>query len=134
MRGGRVTKTVGLAANLTKTAYVNDDPLTNIIKLKEKAPISSQVFNRVVDMTPPDRYGITISSTFELEGSEEIEIVELRFDTLRFVERCEAKGMDWSFENTYWVGRADGIIWRSVQHIHPDVPEFQFDILKPYVA
>ena len=132
--GGRVTKTVGFPSNLIKTEYINEDPLGNIVNLKERAEINDKLFNRVVDMAPPDRYGVTIASTFELEGREEIEILDLRFDTLRFIERCRAQELDWNFENRYWVGRSDGVIWRSVQHIHPELPEFELDVLKPYAA
>lgn len=131
---GRLTKTVGFPVNLIKTDYVNDDPLTSIIKLRDKADVGGRSFSRVVDMAPPDRYGVTITSEFEFEGREEIEILELRFDTLKFVERCRAPAMDWTFENEFWVGREDGVVWKSVQHIHPDMPKIGLDVLKPYAA
>ena len=85
-------------------------------------------------MAPPDNYGIVIVSELRREGSETIEIADIKFDTTVYVEECRAKELDWSFENKYWVGRENGIIWRSVQHLHPNVPAVNLQVLKPYIG
>jgi hypothetical protein len=100
-----------LALLLTETRYLDDDVLDGIVNEGKTFDGESGGFRRLVDMTPPDRYGVMIGSTFVHAGRERIEISELHFDTELFVERCEAKGMAWRFENRFWIGRDDGDLW-----------------------
>lgn len=130
--GGRVVETAGLPANLRRTAYLDKDPLTQIINGKNKGKVGD--FRRIVDMSPPDNYGVVIVSELAADGIETIEISGLTFETAVFVETCKAPEIEWSFENKYWIGREDGIIWRSIQHLHPNVPSIRLQVLKPYVG
>ena len=72
-----------------------------------------------------------IEGVFEEVGRETVEILELQFDTRVFREKCTARDLDWKFTNTYWVDPENGIIWKSRQHTHPDLPALDLDILKP---
>lgn len=130
-RKGRLVKTAGLPANLVETRYLSDDVLSIIVNESETLSGEGGAFRRLVDMTPPDRYDVMIGSTFVHAGRESIEISELRFDTELFVERCEAREMEWRFENHFWIGRKDGVVWRSVQHVHPSIPTIELQVLKP---
>lgn len=133
-RSGRVIKTAGLPKNLIKTRFLGTDPLVNISKLQIKKTENGKSARRLVDMAPPDNYGVVIDSVIESAGAREIEIAELRFDTELFVERCRAATLDWAFENQFWVDRKDGIVWKSIQHIHPDLPALELQLLRPYKA
>lgn len=125
-------KTAGLNANLKRTSYIVKDPLSKKINDISKTKLTS--FSRIVDLAPPDRYGVRLDSSFDYVGRERIEIVELDFDTHLVVERCAAAEFDWRFENTYWIGVEDGLVWKSIQHVHPDVPPVELQLLKPYVG
>lgn len=125
-------KTAGLTANLKRTSYIVKDPLSKEINELNKTKLTN--FSRIVDLTPPDRYGVRLNSTFDYVGREKIEIVELAFDTHLVVERCVAAEFDWKFENSYWIGAEDGRVWKSIQHVHPDVPPVELQLLKPYVG
>lgn len=126
-RRGRLIRTAGLPFNLRHTELLAADPLS--VGRPEASKV--ETFKRLVDLTPPDRYGVVITSTLEHLGPREIEIAELRFRTEAYRESCEARDFDWSFENLYWVGRGDGLVWKSVQHIHPSLPPVDLEILKP---
>ena len=85
----------------------------------------------MVDITPPDYYGLTVESEIVYKGSENIKIAELDFKTEVFHERSVTREIDWNFENRYWVAPEDGLIWKSIQHMHPDVPPVTMELLKP---
>lgn len=129
---GRLVQTAGLPGNLLRSAYLDTDPLGTIINLN--AQEKPALFRRLVDMTPPDNYEILISSTFHRDTTERIEIAELAFDTIVYVEKCRSKVLDWKFENRYWVGARDGVIWQSQQYVHPTLPPVRLQILKPYAG
>ena len=126
-RYGRVVRTAGFPANIRNTRLLDDDPLPKIVS----GPLSTATFRRLVDLTPTDRYGILITSSLEALGPETIEIAELHFDTEVYFETCTAREFDWSFENQYWVDPKNGLTWKSVQHIHPDIPPIELELLKP---
>ncbi len=126
-REGRVVRTAGLAANLKHTQLIDEDNLGLIHD--ELHPTGSM--RRVVDLGPPDRYGLLITSSLESLGPSSIEISELQFDTLHFRETNWARDLDWTFENLFWVDPGSGIVWKSTQYIHPDIPPLELELLKP---
>lgn len=126
-RHGRLVRTAGLPANLKGTRLVDLDPLEAL----DNGQRSAGPFRRLVDLAPPDNYGIMITSSFESLGQESVVIAELLFDTEVFRERCTARDFDWTFENRYWVDPDSGLIWKSIQHIHPDIPRVELELLKP---
>ena len=126
-REGRLVRTAGLTANLKHTQMIDKDYL-RMLK-DEQHPMGSM--RRVVDLGPPDRYGILITSSLESLGPSSIEISELQFNTLHFRETNTANDLDWTFENLFWVDPENGLIWKSVQYIHPDIPPLELELLKP---
>ncbi len=126
-RRGRVIRTVGLSANLTRTELVDQDPVSGLVDI-EQFPVAAR---RLVDFGPPYRFNVMVEGVFEEVGRETVEILELQFDTRVFREKCTARDVDWKFTNTYWVDPENGINWKSRQHIHPDLPALDLDILKP---
>lgn len=126
-RYGRVIRTAGLPANLKETRLIDLDPLEGL----REGRFETDPFRRLVDLAPPDHYQIMVTSNLELLGKESIVIAELLFDTEVFRERCSARDFDWTFENRYWVDPDNGVIWKSIQHIHPDIPPVELELLKP---
>ena len=86
---------------------------------------------RLMDFDQPRRYGLMIASGFQDLGPEPVVIAELEWDTRHVRETCRAREIDWSFENDYWIDRQHGLVWKSVQHFHPDMPPVVMELLKP---
>lgn len=126
-RGGRLVQTAGLPSNLRRTRLVDADPLTTLPG-DDQATAS---FQRLVDLTPPDHYGISIDASVTALGPERIEIAELAFDTAVYREDCAAREIDWEFTNLYWIDPDIGLVWKSIQHIHPGLPPVELELLKP---
>jgi hypothetical protein len=126
-REGRLIRTAGLAANLKHTQLIDKDYLKTLND--EQHPTGA--VRRLVDLGPPDRYGILITSSLESLGPSPIEISELQFETELFRETNRARDLDWSFENLFWVDPGNGLIWKSTQYIHPDIPPLELELLKP---
>ncbi len=86
---------------------------------------------RLFDIDEPKRYSIMVGSRFVDLGPQAVVIAELEWDTRHIRETCRAREIDWRFENDYWVDRQYGLIWKSVQHFHPDMPPVVMELLKP---
>ena len=56
---------------------------------------------------------------------------ERRYKTRVIRESVVVEDLDWSFENTFWVDIRSGFAWKSVQHISPELPPIEIEILKP---
>ena len=76
-------------------------------------------------------FKLKINSNFSYVRKETLRIVEIDFDTILVRENCQAKTVNWEFENLYWVDPADGFVWKSRQVIARGFPPVQFEILKP---
>lgn len=126
-RKGRVVKSVGLQANLRATQFLSPDPVAVGLH-RADAPVETK---RIVDLSGRQRFGRLIISRFEIVGQKTISIAETSHDVLLVKERNEMAPEGWHFENSFWVDRRDGFVWRSVQHIAPEAPPFEIDILKP---
>jgi Group 4 capsule polysaccharide lipoprotein gfcB, YjbF len=55
------------------------------------------------------------SCTYRPAGNETIEIIERKYNTRVIVETCASA--DITFENRYWIGRSDGVMWQSRQWV-----------------
>ena len=123
-----MVKTAGFPANLKTTFSYNEDPVSlgTLHTIKNGYKLL-----RGVDIQPKDHVGVLIDSTFRVDRPESIEILDVKFETLRIVETNVARGLDWEFENTYWADRKSGFVWKSVQHFAPQLPPAEIQILKP---
>lgn len=122
-------QTAGLQGNLRRTELLAPDPLAELGG--GRLPAASASLRRLVDLEPPQRYGIMIGSTYEDLGPAAVIIAELEFDTRLIRETNRTREFDWHFENEYWVDPKNGIVWKSRQHIHPDLPPVEIELLKP---
>ncbi len=66
-------------------------------------------------------------------GNETIYILGKDIHTRRIDELCATvdSRLDWSFQNRYWVDPGNGLVWRSIQHVHPKLDAIETEILRP---
>ncbi len=129
-RHGRLIKTVGFTENLLKTDFSGDDYFASLSISDWEKKTS---YRRIIDLSPGNRYGITIESTLELAGSETIQIGSHSYETTRLREHNVAQSLGWQYTNTYWLD-AQGKIWRSEQTFAPGMPPLTIEVTKPYRA
>ena len=121
---GRLSRVIGLAAELRETRDLGDDP------------IAGQTFEfagthtRSVDLGPEPRFGVIIQSRFEIVRRETITILDEQRDTLRVRESNTARTVRWQFDNEFWLDFHTGYCWRSAQHFHPGQPAIELEVFK----
>jgi hypothetical protein len=123
-RGGRIVRTSGFAHNLS--AVAGDDPLAAFAD--PAAPARDTV--RQIDFQDMNLFAVTLHCHIESEGSDPVTILGARIKTLRIEETCHSEKPDWSFTNVFWMDTS-GLVWKSVQHIHPDLDPLETEILRP---
>jgi hypothetical protein len=112
LRNGLLTGTKGLGADLLTADLGN---------LEGNLDASSGAHQRVHRMLDGEgRIVITrYSCQSRAAGPETIEIIGKAYATQLVVEECS--GTDGAFENRYWIGRADGVMWKSRQWVSDKV-------------
>lgn len=73
-----------------------------------------------------------MSCTLAAQGAEQITVLGRTHATTRYVETCTALtpdplGARPRFENIYWKGRGNGVLWRSEQWISPKVGHIRLE-------
>ena len=131
-RDGRLVQTAGLQGNLRRSRPLDPDPLPELGRGSRAAPAATM--RRLLDLGEPERYGIMIGSRFQDLGPESVVIADLEWDTRHIRETCRAREIKWGFENDYWVDRQHGLVWKSVQHFHPEMPPVVMELLKPHAG
>jgi hypothetical protein len=116
-RSGLVRRLTGFPATLEGTRFVGADPFAAGL---HRVPTGATA-HRIVDWMPGSRYGIELDSEFAVHGTESIEILGDRFETLHVVERLRARNLDFAATNHYWVDPARGTILKSEQQLTPDL-------------
>jgi hypothetical protein len=127
-RGGRLTQTAGLRANLGHTVFPVPDPVDGAILSS-----SGERSTRLLDY---EEFGIGLEadSEFRVEKKQPITILGAALPTLRVRERVRVRSLKWGFTNTYWAHEQTGAVWRSSQHFHPDYPALTITTLRPVRA
>jgi len=125
-RHGRVVRTVGFGTDLRETRDVNPDPVATGLQ----HVTAGAEHLRLVDIRPGDHFQVPVHSAFTPEGLTTVEILGNRYDLLQVREQNRADGLDWTFDNLYWVDAATGFVWRSLQHFAPGLPPVEIEILK----
>ena len=120
---GRIVRTAGLTYNLG--GY------------EAKGSTQSENGLRVVrwqaDFPDLGLYSVSITCKDQQAGDETINILGKDIHTQRVNESCTSAGgnLDWSFENVYWIDGSSGLVWRSIQHVHPKLAAVESEILRP---
>jgi hypothetical protein len=127
MQSGRILRTAGLTQNLSGTNFSGPDPLeAGLQNLRAPAPA-----NRSLDFTDRNVYGIAVNSTVEPAGPAEVDILGTQIACVHAIEHCSCPAFGWSFTNEYWASARNGLVWRSVQSIHPDFDPIEIELLRP---
>jgi hypothetical protein len=132
-RQGRVVKTAGLPVGMRDTLFHQPDPIASRLERpkNDKMFIREVRFDRGSPIADDQPSEALIESEFQEMGRSLIEIVEIEFETVLFRERNHVRGINWSFDNWFWVDPADGFVWRSEQTIARTFPPIRIEILKP---
>jgi hypothetical protein len=124
-RDGRIVRTVGLPHDLSAvTERGVQPPLSNALR----GSFSSL---RLADFPDIGAYGVPLNCTALVTGPETISILGNAIGTIRINEACRNLSLGWSFVDTYWIDPHSGLVWRSLQHIHPKDETIETEILRP---
>lgn len=124
----RVIRTTGLKSDFARTALESPDLWDRYDPATRGAGEGQSL--RTVAIEPGRQPPAQVQSGFEVEGEEQIAIHGERIDTLRVRERIDVPAWRWQATNTWWLSREGRIAWRSIQHLTPDQPPLNLEILK----
>lgn len=121
--GGRIVRTAGFAQNLGGYER-RDDTL---------GKDGVRTIRWQADFPDLNLYSVPITCQDRSAGDETIIILGKDIRTRRIDESCvsQSDSLDWSFTNTYWLDPSSGLVWRSIQHVHPGFDAIETEILRP---
>ena len=123
-REGHIQRTVGLPYNLTWMAPLGPQAAAPGRSGRRRSSWSADFADLAV-------YAVTIQCEEILFGNVRITILGKPITTKRTNIRCEAPQLKWSFQNTYWTDPQTGMVWKSIQHIHPKLDPIEIETLRP---
>nr|CRH06920.1 conserved exported protein of unknown function [Candidatus Magnetococcus massalia] len=126
-QGGRLTKTVGLADDLTATRIKDDSSLR---ATDERSHLQMET-SRFVDYRQHGVFDLHIQCRLLARGQESVTILDQTHRLKRLDEQCRAVGKKWSFTNSFWMDPQGGFIWKSIQHYIPEHPPLVMQITRP---
>jgi hypothetical protein len=126
-RGGRIVRTVGLPHDISGVAPRMGGTLPPLIAAL-RAPVRSL---RVADFADISTYGIALNCVAASAGPQTILILGASIQTVRIDEKCRSEKLGWSFADEYWIDPQSGLVWRSLQHIHPKGETVAIEIFRP---
>jgi hypothetical protein len=126
-RYGRVVRTSGLPVNIDGVTYNGDDP----VQVAARTGQTSEAL-RYADFWDLNRFSIPLRCVTVAKGSEPVTILGKSIATVRVDQTCESPSIDWSFTDSFWVGTS-GLVWKSIQHYHPNAAPVEIEILRPPV-
>jgi hypothetical protein len=122
-RDGRITRSSGLAFNLSGVAG------TTVLAGKPAGdPGVRQTL--LYDFADLNTYSVRVVCIAAAPVAAEITILGKAMAVKRIDENCSAGTFGWNFTNSYWVGES-GLVWKSIQHIHPKLQAIETEILRP---
>lgn len=120
-RNGQIQRTVGLPNNLT---WLTPSGSTEANPSARRSIWSA-------DFADLGVYAASIQCDALASANVQISILGNRIATRRTNVRCVAPQLNWSFQNTYWTNLQTGLVWRSIQHVHPKLDPIEIEILRP---
>jgi hypothetical protein len=127
IQSGRILRTAGLTQNLAGTNFSGTDPLdAGLLNLHAPAPAK-----RTLDFSDLNAYGIAVNSTIAPAGLAAVDILGTRVACVHAVETGNSPALGWNFTNEYWASAHNGLVWRSVQSIHPNFDPVEIELLRP---
>ena len=122
-KDGHIARTAGFPHNLGGYELGRESPGKNGV----------QTMHWQADFPDLKLYSVSIACLDRPARDETIVILGKNINTRRVDESCTSEGrkLDWSFDNTYWLDPSSGLIWRSIQHVHPQLDAIETEILRP---
>jgi len=120
-RSGQIQRTVGLPYNLT---WLMQSGSTEANPSARRSTWSA-------DFADVGIYGAAIQCDALASANVQISILGNRIATRRTLVRCVATQLNWSFQNAYWTDLRTGLVWRSIQHVHPKLDPIEIETLRP---
>jgi hypothetical protein len=125
-RRGRIVRTSGLPRNVNGTSMQPQDPLDQFAR----GETATQDSTKLIDIADLGAVSAPLICETASRGNDPIVVLGKTIATQRIEEHCRATTLNWSFTDTYWMAQ-DGLVWRSIQHIHPDGDPIEMEILRP---
>jgi len=126
-RFGRVVRTSGLPFNIDGVNYNGEDP----VQVAARTGQMSESM-RTADFWDLNRFSVPVRCVTVPKGPETVTILGKAISTVRIEQTCDSPSVDWSFTDTFWVGQS-GLVWKSIQHYHPDGAPVEIEVLRPPV-
>lgn len=126
-RDGRIARTVGLARDVAAVTPRAGSQLPAVAAAFK----GTVTYTRQEDLPDIPAYGATITCSAISKGRETIVILGRGIPTARIDEACHSAELKWSFTDSYWLDPDSGLIWRSVQHIHPKGEKIETETFRP---
>lgn len=73
----------------------------------------------------------TAECSAQAVGDETVTILGAPIVARHVRETCEVDELKWEFSNDFWVDPASGLVWRSIQYIHPKVNPVILETFRP---
>jgi len=126
-KDGRIVASGGFQWNLSHLGFPSGDPLAGNLNDEKPAPSALRIF----DFQDVNRFSVPVDGLFEVRGPEKISVLGTELETTAVIETCTCRTFDWSFKNVFWIDRESGVVWRSRQSIHPNLPPITTTVLRP---
>ena len=120
-RSGQIQRTVGLPNNLTwmiPSGSADGNP-------------AARRSAWTADFADLGIYAAPIQCDAIASANVQISILGNRIATRRTNVRCVAPQLNWTFQNAYWTDLQTGLVWRSIQHVHPKLDPIEIETLRP---
>jgi len=125
-RDGRIVRTAGLPVNVDTMRFQGGiDP---ILAAAQGGPPRESL--RFADYWDLNIYSVPIRCVTVSRGPDSVVILGKSISTTKVEESCEGSTLDWTFTDTFWVG-SSGLVWKSIQHIHPNSDPIELEVLRP---
>jgi hypothetical protein len=127
MQNGRIMRTAGLPHDLSWSTLVSVNG-----RMPSAQPWTSRrKLTWTVDFRDKNLTAVSVNCIENPIRFQRIVILGKAINTLRVESNCESPSLGWRFKNTYWVSRTSNIVWRSIQHIHPDMDPIEIEVFRP---
>jgi len=124
---GRILRSAGFGHGLSAVVFDHGDPLIQA----EHGDRSVRRTLRFADFQDLNRYSVPLTCTIKPSGDENIVILGKNIRAHRVDEHCDSEALDWSFDNVFWLSDTPGLVWRSIQNLHPKLAPVEIEILRP---
>lgn len=124
---GRIKRTVGLPRNMASLASERNGAMAP----PAAALRAGYEEHRVADFPDLGAFSAQIDCVTAARGAQSVTILGKAIAAVRVEERCVARNLNWRFTNIFWVDRDSGMVWQSLQHIHPKGDTLETEIFRP---